>query len=380
MKISILIPTLNLGGAETQTINQINALVERGVEVQLIVLSNEVDLQKQLTDQVELIIINEPNFRVVSQNFFLKLFKLKKIVQPINNFQPDIVIANLKPAHIISRLIYPKINSKPRLFFYHHSTENGQNPANSIFKKILKKWEYRNERNINPEHLFISNAVQKDIESAWPLSKGYLLYNAVPNQKIDVSRVNKMLDQYQLNEKEYLIIPGRLHAVKGHLFCLNAIKHLITKYNIKIVFAGYGPLYDQINSEYHSLIKSKNLIITGRLENLDLLALIKGAKAVIIPSIEEGLGNVAIESLMLGKLTIASNAGGLPEVIRHNENGFLFDKLDGSQLVDLLEKYVFSENAIPFQTESIIQSYLDKFTLNVQINQLLSLTNTDIKV
>ncbi len=54
---------------------------------------------------------------------------------------------------------------------------------------------------------------------------------------------------------------------------------------------------------------------------------------VFIPSIYDGMPNVLLEAMALGKVIVASTAGGIPDVIRHGENGFLFDIGDVSSVI-----------------------------------------------
>jgi glycosyltransferase involved in cell wall biosynthesis len=58
---------------------------------------------------------------------------------------------------------------------------------------------------------------------------------------------------------------------------------------------------------------------------------------VFIPSIYDGMPNVLLEAMALGKVVVASSAGGIPDVIRHGENGFLFDIGDVSSVIQTVD-------------------------------------------
>jgi glycosyltransferase involved in cell wall biosynthesis len=58
-----------------------------------------------------------------------------------------------------------------------------------------------------------------------------------------------------------------------------------------------------------------HVTFTGALEHEELLEVVSGAMVVVVPSRFEGFGLVALEAMALGRAVIASDAGGLPEVV-----------------------------------------------------------------
>lgn len=71
---------------------------------------------------------------------------------------------------------------------------------------------------------------------------------------------------------------------------------------------------------------------------------LKGFSIVILPSDREGIPNCILEALSLRKLVIASNVGGIPEIIENGVSGLLHPPQDPKALADILEK-VFTRPA-----------------------------------
>ncbi len=89
------------------------------------------------------------------------------------------------------------------------------------------------------------------------------------------------------------------------------------------------------------------------------------ADFVLVPSIQpEPFGRVAIESFSIGRPVIASDAGGLQEIVADGESGFLFEPGDAMALVRALERAVaLSPQAYAAMAVAARESYQGRFTL-----------------
>ncbi len=126
---------------------------------------------------------------------------------------------------------------------------------------------------------------------------------------------------------------GRLSGEKGHEILIKAAELIIKKRNdLKFVIIGEGELYGRIIN----LIKEKKLndyfVLSGFKENIKKF--IAASNLIIVPSGLEGMGSIIIESCALKKAVIASDVGGIPEIIVNNETGLLFKTGDFAELAD----------------------------------------------
>jgi glycosyltransferase involved in cell wall biosynthesis len=74
-------------------------------------------------------------------------------------------------------------------------------------------------------------------------------------------------------------------------------------------------------------------------ESLDpagVIGAIDGARALVLPSWPEGLGRVVLEAFARGRTVVATDAGGIPDMVTHEENGILVPRADTPALVDAL--------------------------------------------
>ena len=179
--------------------------------------------------------------------------------------------------------------------------------------------------------LFIapSEFMKKTVEEfSWPADKVICLHNFFNDQ------TEKGGQNSQVSTGNYLLYFGRLSEEKGVSVLIEALAK--TEENLKI--AGEGPEEKRLKD------LSSRLGLTARIEFLgfktgaDLENLIINAKAIIIPSIWfENMPLNMLESLARQKIVIASNIGGIPEIIKNNENGFLFTPGDADDLTEKIK-------------------------------------------
>jgi glycosyltransferase involved in cell wall biosynthesis len=126
----------------------------------------------------------------------------------------------------------------------------------------------------------------------------------------------------------YALFIGRLDPEKGIRLMLEAWQSLA---DIPLNIRGDGPLLDVVQSASAS---NPNIALVPRLPVDELTALIKGARFLVWPSQGhyETFGFVAAEAFACGVPVIASNAGVMREMVRHEHNGLLFDQESSSDL------------------------------------------------
>ncbi|HWG75647.1 MAG TPA: glycosyltransferase family 4 protein [Steroidobacteraceae bacterium] len=121
-----------------------------------------------------------------------------------------------------------------------------------------------------------------------------------------------------------LVCVGRLCEAKGQLLLVDAAAALAARgVDFELVLAGDGPLRAQLEA----LIRTKGLAgrvsITGWISSAEVRAQILRARALVLPSFAEGLPVVIMEAMSLRRPVISTYIGGIPELVRDGENGWL---------------------------------------------------------
>ena len=88
-----------------------------------------------------------------------------------------------------------------------------------------------------------------------------------------------------------------------------------------MVFLGTGLGLDEVRSYIEELGLYEHVLFLGQQQYVD--EYLASADLFILPSAEESFGLAALESMAYGVPVIATDVGGLPEVVEHGESGFL---------------------------------------------------------
>ncbi len=154
------------------------------------------------------------------------------------------------------------------------------------------------------------------------------------------------LAPHPVNGKFKVLFVGRHIERKGICYLIEAAKYLSAdKFEIRIV--GEGDLTEELKAQAAQLEGDKNaasIVFTGKLVAPELAREYREANVFVLPAIvdhkgdTEGLGVVLIEAMELGLPIIASNVGGIPDVVVNNESGILVPEKDPVALADAIKR------------------------------------------
>jgi glycosyltransferase involved in cell wall biosynthesis len=129
---------------------------------------------------------------------------------------------------------------------------------------------------------------------------------------------------------EYFLFIGRLDALKGVRTLLEAWKSL----DVPLRVVGDGPLRPEVES---AAAANPHLSYLGHLDHQDVIAEVQGARALLFPSIwYEGLPMTIIEAFACATPVIASDLGGMSEMISDGSTGLLAAPGDAARLAALV--------------------------------------------
>jgi glycosyltransferase involved in cell wall biosynthesis len=124
---------------------------------------------------------------------------------------------------------------------------------------------------------------------------------------------------------------GRLTPIKGQRYLLEAAAMISSrKTDVFFVFLGDGELAHELGKMASSL-EIKNVMFLGWRQ--DVPEVMSTFDIFVLPSLNEGMGKVLVEAMALGKPIVASDVGGIPDLVINNYNGLLVPPADVEGLV-----------------------------------------------
>ncbi len=252
-----------------------------------------------------------------------------KIITLIKKGKYDVIHVHLFPADIFVALSSLFLSKNINYVFTEHNTYNRRR-SRKVFK-ILDKFTYSRYSKI----ICISNQTRCSLINWIPIVKKKTV--VIPN---GIS-IPDFVD-FKFSEIYYdVLFVGGLSRQKGVNFLLEAISILKEKYNryLKVAIVGDGPLKDELRKLCVKLKINNQVEFLGIQKNVNNF--MRSSKVFVLPSRWEGFGLVIIEAMSNMLPVIASNVGGIPEIIENGKDGILLPPEDSETLAqainDLLE-------------------------------------------
>lgn len=132
-----------------------------------------------------------------------------------------------------------------------------------------------------------------------------------------------------------LLCIGRLIPIKGHIVLLRALAQARARVpGVTLDVAGRGPLEPALKSYARELGVEDAVRFLGFVSPVHRA--IEDSAIVVVPSLGEGFGMVALEAMERSRPVIASAVGGLPEIVADGETGLVVPPSDADRLADAI--------------------------------------------
>ena len=184
--------------------------------------------------------------------------------------------------------------------------------------------------------IFCPSAYLKTIAAGWGLDPQRLVVLTNPAPEVPLLPAREQLRSELGLDGDVLAFAGRLGPQKSLAVALDAV---VTTPSVTLAIAGDGPERSVLGDRVRSLGLDGRVRFLGSLDRDDVLRLFRAADASLLTSSWENLPHTVVESLAVGTPVIATAVGGVPEVVRHEENGLLVPPNDAKALAEAIRRF-----------------------------------------
>jgi glycosyltransferase involved in cell wall biosynthesis len=284
----------------------------------------------------------------------------------IRKYEPACLIANFATVNIMM-LTGWLMRVRVRVAWYH--TISGQLAQDATAPKwrqqilrLRKRIVYR-----CATHLVANSAASaRDVQETYAVSpaKCSVLFNSLADPKLLLRIKNPR------PEEGRFVCVGRLFPSKGQdvlIHALAILRNQTTSFHVD--FVGEGPALADFQQLACSLRVEKQCSFLGRLSHPKVLKRMAAAVATIVPSRNEAFGLVNIESMAVGTPVIASKVGGIVEIVRDGQDGFLVPPEDPEALAEKLNLFIKNPELRREMSSHVRERFLTTFEQQHLIRQ-----------
>ena len=182
---------------------------------------------------------------------------------------------------------------------------------------------------------------------------------------------------HPVDGKFKILFVGRHIERKGICYLIESAKMLpADKFEIRIV--GVGDLTEKLKQQ---ALQYPHVVFTGKLSPEDLAHEYRTANVFVLPAIvdhkgdTEGLGVVLIEAMELGLPVVASNVGGIPDVVVDGDSGILVPEKDPEALANAFKRLASDRALVMSLLEGARKRIAECFTWNGIIKRQIEVYN-----
>ena len=210
---------------------------------------------------------------------------------------------------------------------------------------VEKAWIIKLKYGLYNHVISISEGIKKVLLSQGvPANKVTCVHSAVDARHYQnpASRED-FLNEFALPSDAFCIgVVAQLIQRKGHRYLLQVLPELIHKNpQLRVLIFGKGPLSDSLEERVNKSGLQHHITFTGFRNDLEKWL---GCLDLIVhPADIEGLGVSLLQAAAAGVPIIASRAGGMPEIVHHEENGLLIEPGDTTALSRAIQRIIDDE-------------------------------------
>ncbi len=275
-------------------------------------------------------------------------------------------ITGISYSHFVSRYAMKNIKPKPDIIHAHFSYPDGYGMI-----RLAKKWEVplvisalgTIERKVAYEGSYTSKQIIEAMNFAsnvLSVSEDLKLHivnlgisenkvHVVPNG-VDIEKFKSVGKEHARNllnlpqNKNIVLFVGALRKIKGVDYLIEAAKNFVNPDTELYMVGRDDGLKKSLEKKARELKISNYIKYTGPVNHEEIPLWISASDILVLPSLSEGRPNVVLEALSCEVPVVATDVGGIPELMVNGDTGYLVPAKDPAALSDKINKLLNDES------------------------------------
>ncbi|HBB44192.1 MAG: putative membrane protein [Parcubacteria group bacterium GW2011_GWA1_44_13] len=372
IKVLFVITKSNFGGAQKYVFDLATGLPKDRFDVAVALGGSGILIQKLHSENIRVIPIFSLARDVNPWSDISAFFELWRMFR---EEKPEVVHLNSAKAGGVGALA-ARLAGVPKIVFTAHGW--AFNEERPVWQRLIIKFFSWITVMLSHNTIAVSDAVKNNTKN-WPLIAGKI--SVIKNGIKEPNFLSRETARQRIFAKANIHIPEKafvvgtiaeLHKSKGLTYAIEAFAKLVPENpNLYYFILGGGEEKERLEA----LVGLHNL--QGRVFLLgfvdDASRYLRAFDLFLLPSLTEALGLVLLEAGLAGLPVVASQAGGIPEVIENEKTGLLVTARDSSGIAQAIQKLVAGHSLAKRFAETLRERVLAEFSLSRVLKDTISL-------
>ncbi len=383
------------GGSEKYYFELAELLKEKGHEVAFFSMKDEKNIKTECKEyMVENTDMDSKNIFKAFDIIYSKANK-KKMIEAIEDFKPDIVHINNFQRQLSASIIDAIKEKNIPIVFTAHDLQavcpvsamlnkgkicekcKGGKYYNCFKNKCTKESRSKSLANMIEAYYYKCKKIYQNIDCI--ITPSEFVKRKIQEDNINLKNIEVIpnfvdinkFQNYQIEDENYVLFSGRLSIEKG---IINVVKAFSNIPNGKLYIAGNGPEKDNITKIIRDNQLEKKVKLLGFLSQEELKEYLRKATCLVLPSIwYENCPYSIIEAFAMGKPVISTQVGGIPELVKENVNGFLYDYDNIEELTKILNNILQNKEKAKKLGENAKLDAINRYSKEAYYNKIMQI-------
>lgn len=264
------------------------------------------------------------------------------VFRALRENKSDIIHVHTPPRFFPESIAFYKLFEKgaPLITTYHLHNEGLDSISRAVWNvhnRLVMRWVFENTKRV----IVLTEKYKTLVSSEFKTNpeKIQVIPNGVDDKIFNPRnyQTKSSRSEFSIFEENVILFIGRLVKEKGVDYLLKAMQVVKRHTNdVILVIVGTGQHESYLRSLCQKLDLYRNVRFMGKLSDDDIPKILSSADLLVLPSLTEGLPTVLLEAMAMEKPTVATDAGGNPEVVLNEKTGFVVERRNVTKMADAI--------------------------------------------